>query len=259
MTGAVAQFDLLTEPWMPCLDPQGGVEEVGVLEVFERAHELRGVSDVSPLVTCALYRFLEAVLHQSLQLEDEDDWAEQWQRERFDADLIAATEEACAGRMNLFDEDYPFYQSGDIALHEKPEKKPKTVGYLAPEASTATNIAHFDHEGDLDHAFCPVCCAKGLVMVPPFATSGGAGIRPSISGVPPVYVLPLGETVFEDLLLNYVLPAYRSELVSHSDAGPLWAQDGVIQHRLELTRVGYVQSLTWPARRTRMFLSVGGT
>jgi len=264
MTEAVPDFDLLTESWIPCVNPQGGVEEVGVLEVFERAHELQGISDASPLVTCALYRFLEAVLHQSLALNDEDEWAQQWQQGRFDVGLIAAIKEACAGRMNLFDEDHPFYQSGDIPLHEKPKKKLKTVGSLAPEASTATNIAHFDHEGDADHAFCPVCCTKGLIVLPAFAIGsgrgyGGAYLKNSINGRPPVYVLPLGETVFQDLLLSYVLPRYRGSLVSQSDPGPLWAQDGVIEGEREVTKVGYIQSLTWAARRTRLFPSAGGT
>ena len=109
-----AHFDLLTERWIPCLNDMGDVEEVGVLDAFRRAHELRGIADASPLVTCSLYRFLEAVLNQSLDLPDEDAWAEHWEEKFVAAELIARIEEACTGRFDLFDESHPFYQSADI-------------------------------------------------------------------------------------------------------------------------------------------------
>lgn len=253
-----AHFDLLTERWIPCLNEVGDVEEVGVLDAFRRAHELRGIADASPLVTCSLYRFLEAVLNQSLDLPDEDAWAEHWEEKFVAAELIARIEEACTGRFDLFDESHPFYQSADIPLSEKP-RNCKTVGYLAPEAATGTNVAHFGHDGDGDHAFCPVCCAKGLVVLPAFASSGGAGIKPTIGGVPPIYVMPLGQTIAESLMLNYVLPGYRSDLLSAADPGPIWAGEGIIAHKLEVTTpVGYVQGLTWPARRVRLFPTTGG-
>lgn len=261
MTELVPSFDLLTEHWIPCMNQQGDMEDISVLDVFRRAHELRGIADSSPLVTCALYRFLEAVLHQSLDLADEEEWAEQWEQPCFSDELIAAIEQTCAGRMNLFDEEHPFYQSGDIPLDETP-KNAKTVGYLAPDAATATNIAHFDHDGDADHAFCPICCAKGLITVPPFEIGSGRGcdgvyLKNSINGRPPVYVLPLGATLLQDLLLNYVLPKYRG-LVSSPDQGPVWAQNGEVRSMYEPLSIGYTQSLTWSARRMRLFPSVGG-
>src|SRR3954454_21289034 len=48
---APPRYDLLTEPWIPCLDRAGAPLDLGLLEVLRRAHELREVRDPSPPVT----------------------------------------------------------------------------------------------------------------------------------------------------------------------------------------------------------------
>ncbi len=55
-------FDLTTEPWIPVRSRDGQRKEVGLRELFARAHELECVDDPSPLVTLALYRLLIAVV-----------------------------------------------------------------------------------------------------------------------------------------------------------------------------------------------------
>ena len=60
-------------------------------------------------------------------------------------------------------------------------------------------------------------------------------------------------------MLNYVLPGYRSDLLSAADPGPIWAGEGIIAHKLEVTTpVGMCRALTWPARRVRLFPTTGG-
>ncbi|HZQ38177.1 MAG TPA: type I-E CRISPR-associated protein Cse1/CasA, partial [Dehalococcoidia bacterium] len=49
-------FNLIEEPWVPVLLPDGAPAEVSLGEALVRAHELREVADESPLVTASLHR-----------------------------------------------------------------------------------------------------------------------------------------------------------------------------------------------------------
>lgn len=245
------RYDLLHERWISCIDGDGQFCEFGILEVLERAHELAEIVDASPLVVAATVRLLEAVLLESLPLKDEDDWVDLWAEGRFSAALLTTVQHSCSGRMNLFDESQPFFQSRDISATGSDETI-KSVGSLFPEAATGTAVAHYTHGKEDAHAFCEVCCAKGLVSLPAFATSGGRSIGPSINGVPPIYALPMGGTLFETLVLNYVLPDNRPKNASRPDPGPFWRSDGIVAHKDERLSAGFMESLTWPARRVRL-------
>jgi CRISPR system Cascade subunit CasA len=244
-------FDLLVEPWITCVSADGGVREYGIEDLLSDAHNLSEIIDPSPLVVVSAIRLLEAVLLSSLGIDDEDGWLTLWQGGRFDEKAMSSVRRLCAERMDLFDCARPFYQSCDIDPGGTSEHA-KSVGYLFPEAATGTAVIHYVHAAEDEHAYCPVCCAKGLVMLPAFATSGGQGIKPSINGVPPLYVLPVGRSVFETLLLNCVISAYRPPMALPLDPGPFWASDGVVGHKEERVSVGFVESLTWQPRRVRL-------
>jgi CRISPR system Cascade subunit CasA len=208
------------------------------------------------MVVVSVLRLLEAVLLSSCEIEGEDRWLDLWAAGRFEAKIIASIFERCGGRLDLFDERRPFYQSSDVPASAEAGRS-KSVGYLFAEAATGTGVTHYAHAPDASHAFCPVCCAKGLVMLPAFATSGGQGIKPSINGVPPTYVFALGESVFATLLLNYILPSFRPPMASISDPGPFWASDGIVPHKDERASAGFIESLTWQPRRVRLLAPFG--
>jgi hypothetical protein len=103
-----------------------------------------------------------------------------------------------ARRFDLFDPQAPFLQTGDVPLHSN--HNPQPVARLLAEIPVATERIHFTHVTDDRHRLCPACCARGV--------GDGAGVRlfwraqayvPSINGVPPIYVLPAGDTLFETL------------------------------------------------------------
>ena len=201
-------FDVFREPWITCVSVGGDVSDYGIGGLLAKAHELSEIVDPSPLVVVSVLRLLEAVLLSALAIDDEDRWLALWEASRFDASAMARVEECCSGRMDLFNGERPFYQSRDIDVIGS-EENIKSVGNLFPDTATGTAVVHYAHVAEDAHAFCPVCCAKGLAMLPAFATSGGQGIKPSINGVPPTYVLPIGADLFRTLLLNYVLPEAR--------------------------------------------------
>ena len=253
----MSEFDLLTDAWIPVLTLDGAPEEVGLLACLERAHELREIADQSPLVTFGIHRLLAAALQTHLPLASLDDWADAWERGRFDADLIESVRTGGAARMRLFDAERPFYQSQEVQPRP-PKSADKTIGYLRLEASTGTNVTHFSHPGDADHAYCAACCARGLVTLPPFALAGGAGIRPSINGVPPFYVLPRGSTLFRTLMLNHPVAPFLPSLATAKDPGPLWSRDDAAVCAEQRGGVGFVESLTWPPRQARLLPEAGG-
>jgi len=247
------RFDLLTAPWIPCIDDRGSRCELGILEVITRAHELHEVRDPSPLTTTALLRLLIAISRREIVIMDTEEWRDAWERGAFPEDTATRITGACAGRFDLFDATFPFYQSGDIPLAPLP-KEVKSVGSLSLEDPTGTGVFHYTHRLEDDHAYCPACCAKALVTLPAFATSGGAGIKPSVNGVPPIYVMPVGETLFHTLLLNYVLPSEDDR----TDNEPAWMGNGRVGYKEERGTAGLLESLTWQPRRVRLFPGENG-
>jgi CRISPR system Cascade subunit CasA len=261
VTSDTPEFDLLREPWIPVewADGVAGAEDtVSVLDALRHAHEIRRVTEPSPLVVFGIYRLFAAILHTYVTVVDEIEWSGYWQEGRFREEHLRRAAEGMEGRLGLFHPTRPFYQSGDIPLGARPGEPLKSVGYLAAEVSTGTNVTHFGHRGESDHAHCPSCCARGLVTLPPFAIAGGAGIRPSINGTPPIYLLPAGETLFQTLWLNYLLPEARAGLAIETDPRPLWVEGGLVPSREERAAVEFVESLTWPARRIRLLPGSGG-
>jgi CRISPR system Cascade subunit CasA len=246
-----AGFDVFHEPWITCVSVDGHAGTYGIEGLLAEAHELSEIVDRSPLVVVSVLRLLEAVLLSALQLDDEGPWLDLWEAGRFDDDSMERIRKSCTGRMDLFSDERPFYQTRDIDATGA-EERVKSVGYLFPDAATGTAVVHYVHAAEGSHAFCPACCVKGLAMLPAFATSGGQGIKPSINGVPPTYVLPVGESLFRTLLLNYVFPDARPPAASIPDAGPFWASDGVVGHKAERVSAGFVESLTWQPRRARL-------
>jgi CRISPR system Cascade subunit CasA len=66
-------FDLVTEPWVPCLLTNGHLVERSLLDVLTAPQNVREIVDPSPLVTVALHRVLLAILHTALDGPHDED------------------------------------------------------------------------------------------------------------------------------------------------------------------------------------------
>ena len=104
--------------------------------------------------------------------------------------------------------------------------------------------------------------ARGLVAMPAFVSSGGAGLLPSINGVPPIYVLPGGGTLFESLAASLISVRMLENDYSVRNDQAWWKRPvpvvvkeckkkGQGEHQ-QLSEVGYLHGLTFPARRVRL-------
>jgi CRISPR system Cascade subunit CasA len=255
------RYDLLTEPWVPCVNLSAEAEAVGLIDALRRAHELREVRDGSPLVTYGLYRLLLAIAHDLFAPRAEAEWLALFRRGRFDPEPLRRFRGEYADRFDLFHPTRPFYQSGDIPLGQdgnaRGEQKAATVGVLRPELPTGTFKNHFHHAYDGAHAFCPACAARSLAVLPPFVWPQGSGYVNSINGSPPVYVWLAGQNLFETLCWNLVLLHHLPQVAAESDR-PWWRCDGVVGKAEIKHAVGYLESLTWQPRRVRLIPGLAG-
>ena len=163
----------------------------------------------------SIQRLLAAIAQDIFRPDSLGALAELIRQGSFDPDAIKYFGEEYGHRFDLFSETEPFLQTGDVPT-ELPQRKSetKTVAYLFPEEPAATNINHFSHRYDDEYQYAPATAAAGLVTIPAFATSGGAGIRPSINGVPPLYVLPSGETLFKTIALSIITRDYQPDVAA---------------------------------------------
>ncbi|MGC9349820.1 MAG: type I-E CRISPR-associated protein Cse1/CasA, partial [Anaerolineae bacterium] len=171
-------FNLWTEPWITLETPDGSLRELSLEKTLKHAHELRAIYDPSPLVIASIHRLLTAIVHDIIRPARDEDLAEVWKAERYAESEIHLFGERYAHRFDLFSRETPFLQSADLPL--EPEKRApgmKPVSYLIEEIPAGTEVAHYRHGVADDYVFCPVCAARGLVTIPAFATSGGAGIK----------------------------------------------------------------------------------
>jgi CRISPR system Cascade subunit CasA len=263
MSDPPVRFSLWSEPWIRVTRCDGGEAEVSIGACLVEAHTLAALSDPSPLVVGGTHRLLAAILQAIYAPRDLGEVAAVLRAGQFDRDRIEAFATRHAERFELFHPTAPFLQTGDVPLdgwrkpgkgqkHDWGEAKPAAA--LLAEVPTATKRTHFWHVTDAQHQLCPACCARGLIALPTFASSEGAGVRPSINGVPPIYVLPAGDSLFQSLALSLVVPDYQPRAADPDRADlAAWSGDAVIGKSAQVSAVGYLESLTFPARRARLY------
>ncbi len=248
----IPSFSLWTEPWITLERKEGGLERCNIEHALIRAHEFASIYEQSPLVVVGIHRLLTALAQAIVNPQRPSDLSKLWAKAEFNAQEVIAFGHKYGVRFDLFSEDAPFMQSADISLRPAKGDKTKTVAYLALEMPAGTAITHYRHGGDDSYQFCAACAAACMATVPAFASSGGAGIKPSINGVPPIYILPGGKSLFESLALSLMLPDYQPEVRSKKRDDAVWLRQPIVKRDTELSDVGYLHSLTFLARRTRL-------
>ncbi|MFH1740330.1 MAG: type I-E CRISPR-associated protein Cse1/CasA [bacterium] len=223
-------YNLLEERWIPVLWNDGNQNRVGIKDTLTEAHRIRQIAATNPMDRVAILRFLLALLYWCKGNPPTD--TDVTSGDSFPADWFSKLNEN-KDCFNLLVEGKRFYQ------YRKEGDKPLTADYLFHEIPTGTNFSHFRHSTDGMNGLCPACCAIGLLRLPVFSTSGGRGKPPNINAKPPIYVIPLGDSLAETLRLSW-----RS--ASHLGT-PAWEKPDL---RLpETGEVPLLTGLTWLPRR----------
>lgn len=247
-----ASFNLWTEPWLTLERPEGGIETLGLQYTLLRAHEFCAIYEPSPLAMVGIHRLLMAIAQAIVNPQSRGDLLKLRKQGYITSQSINAFGKDYAARFDLFSAGAPFMQSADLQLAPDTNDKLKSVAYLTPDLPAGTAVMHYHHRIEDEHVFCPACAASTLLAVPSFATSGGAGIKPSINGVPPIYVLPGGKTLFESLAASLVTPGYQPKVASQKHDDVWWVHAPKVDKSKVVREVGYLHSLTFPARRVRL-------
>jgi CRISPR system Cascade subunit CasA len=252
------KFNLIDEPFLPCLMPDGGFQEFGLKEALERAHEIAELRDQSPIITLALHRLLLAILHRIFGAPDLESWADLWRGGRFDAGSLNAYFEKWHGRFDLCDNDHPFYQTGGMTTEQ-----PLFVNALFDELAGGNNATLFDHTSEAGGGK-PVplnVAARGLVARQAFAL--GLGVSPDvrINGrlvktgnrkdgplARGLVILVRGDSLFQTLLCNLTrFDAAEGDL-------PVWERDDPEALAGASAARGRLDLYTWQCRRLRLVL-----
>lgn len=268
-SAALPSFNLIDAPWIPVVDQEGVYGEVGLRELFVRAHELREVSDPSPLATFALMRLLLTIAHRIVKgPRDHAAWRKIWEAGRFAEKAVDGYLENWRHRFDLFDRDWPFMQVGGFETIAGAKLTTNLATRLLPEIATGNNATLFDHSDEgRPTPMSPADAARALLVAQTFGLGGGKGPtsrRPGRTKVEHPYsshapcvgavaVLLRRPSVFETLCANMPLigPSQDPPFRSPDDDHPSWERQEVREPE-ECVPTGYLEYSSWLARYVRL-------
>ena len=219
MNATAVSFDLLTEPWIPCVLRGGRTAACSLRQTLAEADGIEAVRADSPLVTLAVHRLLLAVLHRVFGPDDFDEWEDLWQAGRWDTAALDEYFNRWADRFDLFDEAHPFYQTPGLVTVEKDGRTPvplTSLENLFPERAAGSNATLFDHTHIGFPQPIPLAkVAAGLLVQQGLCFGGGQSKNCFINGkhiktvnrgaapfVEGIFLLAVGSSLFETLCLN---------------------------------------------------------
>jgi len=246
-------FNLVDEPWLPCIQADGKSVDLGLRDALVQAHTLRELYGETPLVTAALHRLLLAILHRVFGPDDDPMWEALWLARRWDVKALDAYFAEWRPRFDLFDLNHPFYQVPDPPS----SLKPRPISKLTSELASGNNATLFDHTTDAEApSFSPLQAARRLVTAQAFSVGGGqSGIRgrnfrdaPCTKGI---LFLVEGETLFETLALNLVHYDTEEPIPGRPEDRPAWEMDNSLEPDRRVP-LGYLDYLTWQSRLVKL-------
>ncbi len=241
------KFNLVDEPWIPCIRTEGQAVELGLRDTLVQAHELRELAGESPLVVAALYRLLLVVLHRVFGPEGYDAWYALWRAGHWDGARLDAYLEQWEHRFNLLDSRRPFYQVADDRV------KPKPLNSLVLDLAFGNKATLFDHHTDAEGVvLTPAEAARAVVAAQSFGLAGLSGLPQKFTDgtcTRGVIFFVQGDILFETLMLNMLrYPTEDDVMPHHPDDCPAWEMDDPFTPDRPIPR-GYLDYLTWQNRR----------
>jgi len=279
---AEKEFNLLREPWIKVMRPDGETEEVSLLDVFRRAPEFKGLAGELPTQDVAVLRLLLAVLHAVFGRYDTDGtyapicsdadprpspgdalkrWKALWDRGAFPMGIIEDYLTHYEERFWLFHPERPFYQVAALqSRNDKfgPFEASKLNGQLA---ESDHKVRLFPQRSGKEKSILKYGEAtRWLLWTNAFSeTFGKLEAKGKQNKTSPTLgvgwlgklglIFAVGNNLFETLLYNYVLQKENKELWSKEK--PIWEADTVITNeRNEITMpINLSELLTLQSRR----------
>jgi CRISPR system Cascade subunit CasA len=245
------EFNLLREPWLQAMTPDGMVETVSLLDIFRNAPSYIRLAGELPTQDVAVLRLLLAVLHTVFSRynldgaymplyegadwnptpEDAlDRWKALWERGAFPMDTLVRYLTHYEDRFYLFHPTHPFYQ---IPVIEKGTEY--TAAKLNGELSESSNKIRLfpQRTGIGKNGLSYGEAARWLLYVNAFDDSSSKATRDSGVKLPSTgvgwlgklgLVLASGNNLYETLLLNLVLLNITERALWKKEM-PVWELD----------------------------------
>lgn len=264
----MTSFNLGSESWISCRSNSGELVQLSLREVFQRAPELSGLANESPLIDAAIFRLLLTILHANFGPADDLAWEALWSAGKFDMAKLDAYFDKWRHRFDLFHTETPFYQVGKL-IEQTPNyangKKPARE-LIAEQSSYGAPRELFESRPE-DHA-APISAARAarwLLAIQAFHP-GGLLSRDTKNGDPTAaksglvcssaVVTVQANTLFESLVMNLV--NYPSDLFpSSSKDRPAWEQPPLERYKSRPC-LGLMDWYTWQSRRIQLLPNDGG-
>ena len=244
-------FNLIDQPWIPCISSNGKVLELSLRDTLNQAHQFRGIAGDSPLETAAIYRLLLAVIHSALRgPKSSSEWNDLWQAGTWNAPWLNEYLDRWRHRFDLFDPVCPFFQADDERV------RPKSLISLAMDAASGNNAALFDHHTETTGMeVTPSKAARILITAQLFGLCGLSGLEQKFTDAPwarGIIFLVEGDNCFQTLALNCLRFGgdYPTDVPTTGEDQPAWETDDPNQARE--VPFGYLDYLTWQNRRIKL-------
>lgn len=243
-------FNLQSEPWIKVLKEDNSQATVSLIDVFQHAHQYKGLSGEMTAQDIAVLRFLLAILYAVFVRQDEEGrtnliqsdrdaaarWRKLWQRGSFPNEVIEIYLQGWSDRFWLFHPEHPFLQTPlkensfrvDADTIIMPTNKP--VGSLVGNIAESSNKLRLFLDRRIDRGIPFDEAARWLFFLSAFDTApAGAPGNPQtgqrLKGYGTGWLSKLGlvwvtgDTLFETLMLNF--PLY-SESIVWNTCEPEW-------------------------------------
>lgn len=232
------KFNLLDEPWILVMRPDGGTEAVSLLNLFRCAPEFQGLAGELPTQNVAVLRLLLAILHAvfgrydlngnyarlSSPSESLMRWKSLWDRGTFPMEIVGDYLSYFKDRFWLFHDKRPFYQVAELS-----RATVYTAAKLNGELSESNNKVRLfpQRTGRGKSRLSYAEAARWLIYVNAFDDTSA---KPTLGGLPSPgagwlgklgLVTAVGDNLFETLMLNFIL-LRDGENVLWGEEKPAW-------------------------------------
>ena len=261
------KFNLTEEPWIPCLMLKNNeTKELSLFQVLSQAHEIKEITDNSPLVVVSLHRLLLTILHRNFGPKSFEEWKNLWKQGSWNAEKLKDYfDNRCKDRFNLFDDERPFYQYPKVTKKEGIEADIVPLDVLMQEKATGNNGTLFDHSFEANsQTYSPAIAARCLIARQSFSFAGGVSFPFNFSNgllISGFSVLAIGQNLFETLSLNLII-YHRDKPIPIQDDDddisdiPFWEREKLVQATEKdkdgTLPLGYLDYLTWQSRRIKL-------
>jgi len=255
----MASFNLLRDPWIPCVSLGGDEHELGIQDVCLLSQEHASIRGDSPIEAVAIMRLIIAILHRVFGPKSSKAWQKMWEQGQFSETKLKAYLKMVADKFDLFDSANPFYQVPSLDL----EKYGSPTSRLCLELSSGNNATLFDHSHeDRPCALSPAEAARRLVTYQAFTPSGlvtyekgknedksaDAGLLSNCA-----VITARGHNLFSTFMLNLAVynPTDDLPIRSKTTDSPSWEQTQKTRAK-DRKPLGYLDALTWQSRRIKL-------